>query len=532
MAREGNMVASGIGPSQWRWVRGVLLQIALLAACGLVARVTPATPNRQLLIVLDGLRPDYVTPSVMPNLHALGQRGVVFLSHHSVFPTVTRVNAASISTGTYPEIHGLMGNSVFFPQVDPRRFLDTGDRANLLKIEAAVHGKLLTTPTLGEILQLSGKRVLAVSSGSTGSSYLLNYKVAGGAILQSEYALPEPLYAEMLAKFGPVPPVATPNDARNRRAVDAFLQIGLPKIDPAITLMWINDPDETAHALGVGHPVTLEALKRVDAEIKRLQDGLAAAGLLDSYDIWITSDHGFSTSTPEANIGALTRPFEGALADGTPRLVTAGGAVYVRDHDRQAITELVKALQRTDGVGAIFTPAPAPGTLEGRVLGTLSFDAIRWTHERSADILFSPDWTDARNAYGFPGTTASGGVANHGSSSPFDVHNVLIAAGPDLKERTIVRAPSGNVDFAPTFLHLIGADIPRSMEGRVLEEALRGGPNPASLNVQPGRHTVKNASGSYSLTAFFSTVTSSRGSYRYFDSTKVERLPIARNAGR
>jgi predicted AlkP superfamily pyrophosphatase or phosphodiesterase len=49
-----------------------------------------------LLIVLDGLRPDYVTPSVMPNLHALGQRGVVFANHHSVFPTVTRVNASSI----------------------------------------------------------------------------------------------------------------------------------------------------------------------------------------------------------------------------------------------------------------------------------------------------------------------------------------------------------------------------------------------------------------------------------------------------
>ena len=28
--------------------------------------------DRHLLVVLDGLRPDYVTPEVMPNLHALG----------------------------------------------------------------------------------------------------------------------------------------------------------------------------------------------------------------------------------------------------------------------------------------------------------------------------------------------------------------------------------------------------------------------------------------------------------------------------
>ena len=54
--------------------------------------------HRHLLIVLDGLRPDYVTRELMPNLYALGQRGVVMNRHHAVYPTVTRVNASSIST--------------------------------------------------------------------------------------------------------------------------------------------------------------------------------------------------------------------------------------------------------------------------------------------------------------------------------------------------------------------------------------------------------------------------------------------------
>src|SRR5919204_3302122 len=125
--------------------------------------------RRHLLIVLDGLRPDYVTPDLMPNLHALGRRGVVFAKHHAVFPTVTRVNAASIVTGAYPSRHGLMGNSVYFPQVDPRRFLDTGDYDNLIRIDEATHHELLTAPTLSEILQPSGKRVLAAGAGSTGA---------------------------------------------------------------------------------------------------------------------------------------------------------------------------------------------------------------------------------------------------------------------------------------------------------------------------------------------------------------------------
>src|SRR5262245_16057745 len=484
------------------------------------AQVRPPGGSRQLLVVLDGLRPDYVTPGIMPNLYALGRRGVVFANHHSVFPTVTRVNASSISTGTYPASHGLLGNSVFFPDVDPRRFLDTSERENLLKIDAATSGSLLTTASLAEILQKGGRKVLVVSSGSSGSATLLNHRLAGGAIIHTEFSLPEALHAEGLAKFGEVPAVGTPNDASNRRAVDMFLQIGLPKIEPDVTLMWLSDPDETAHAHGIGHPVTLDALKRVDAELKRLQDGLAAAGLLDRYNIWVTSDHGFSTGTSGTNLAALLEPFAGTLPDGSPRIVGGAGAIYVRDKSADVVAGIVAALQRTETVGAIFTPASRSGSLDGRIAGTLSFDAIKWTHSRSADILFAPNWTDAKNAYGFAGTSMAGGVAGHGNSSPFDVHNVLMAAGPDLKQALTISTPSGNVDFAPTFLKLNGLEIPASMDGRVLEEGLRNGPDPKELKVRPLRHVVRTADGSYSSTAFFTTIESGQKTYRYLDYTK------------
>ena len=156
----------------------LLLALVSVAALALAAQTRPGgTPHRQLLVIFDGLRPDYVTPGVMPNLYALGQRGVVFANHHSVFPTVTRVNASSFSTGSYPERHGLLGNTVFFPQVDASRFLDTSDRENLVKIDAATGQHLLTNATLGETLQAAGKKMMVVSAGSTGSALLLNHKL-------------------------------------------------------------------------------------------------------------------------------------------------------------------------------------------------------------------------------------------------------------------------------------------------------------------------------------------------------------------
>jgi arylsulfatase A-like enzyme len=493
------------------------------AALLLMAQARPSIINRQLLIVLDGLRPDYVRAEIMPNLYALGQQGVIFQNHHAVYPTVTRVNASSIATGTYPARHGLMGNSVFFPAVDPNRFLDTSDRANLLKIDDSEKGRLQTTTTLGEILQRAGRKMLVVSSGSSGAAFLLNYRVAGGAILQNEFALPESLSAEMSAKLGANPAETTPNSAQNRRAVDAFLQIGLPRLDPSVTVMWISDPDTTAHQHGIGHPTTIDALKRIDGELKRVLDGLAAAGQLSRYNVWVTSDHGFSTGSPGANLAALLKPFAGTLPDGSPRIVSGGGAIYVRDHNRDAIAGIVTALQKTSGIGAIFTPAASPGSMDGRLPGTISFDAIRWNHARSADILYSPDWTDQKNQYGFPGITRGGGTAGHGSTSVWDVHNVLVAAGPDLKQKTIVSTPSANVDFAPTFLRLAGIQLPDAIDGRVLEEALRGGPAPETVKVVPNEHTVKATDGAYTLTGYFSTVESGRKTYQYFNYTKVGR---------
>src|SRR5215212_5084943 len=96
------------------------IALAALAALGIGQSDGP--PRRtQLVIVVDGLRPDYITPELMPRLGALGRRGIVFNAHHSVVPTVTRVNASTMVTGTYPETHGLLGNTVYIAAANATR---------------------------------------------------------------------------------------------------------------------------------------------------------------------------------------------------------------------------------------------------------------------------------------------------------------------------------------------------------------------------------------------------------------------------
>jgi arylsulfatase A-like enzyme len=313
--------------------------------------------------------------------------------------------------------------------------------------------------------------------------------------------------------------------------------------------MWLSDPDTTAHALGMGHPTTLEALRRVDREVANIQNGLRTAGLLDRYNIWVTSDHGFATYTGAADVRARLKPFAGIVngetaiyvRDGAvrPKPDTTGGGVAagsvtgssvtpggvrLQADRRQVVAQIVSALQKTPGIGAIFTRGAKTGALLGSVEGTLSFDAARWSHARSGDILYSPDWTDGKNTHGIAGTSASNGVAGHGSSSPFEIHNTLIAAGPDIRQAATVSIPTGNVDFAPTFLHMLGLAVPPTMQGRPMLEALRTTTGSrATPTVRQIQQTASTADGSYSQTAYFSIVRVDKTEYRYLDYTRVVR---------
>lgn len=122
------------------------------------AQKSDVTTLRTVIIFFDGLRPDYITPEQMPNLYSFSKRGCYGAQHHSVFPTVTRVNASSYSTGSYPATHGLMGNTVYFPKVDRTKGLNTGEASEMFKVVETTNGHLLTAVSLGEILKANGKR--------------------------------------------------------------------------------------------------------------------------------------------------------------------------------------------------------------------------------------------------------------------------------------------------------------------------------------------------------------------------------------
>ncbi len=94
-------------------------------------RTVPSSGKRILIVAFDALRPDMVTPELMPNLCAFAEAGVRFSHARATFPTETRVNQAALVTGCYPSRHGIVGNRFMDPVASPGKLFNTGDETEL-----------------------------------------------------------------------------------------------------------------------------------------------------------------------------------------------------------------------------------------------------------------------------------------------------------------------------------------------------------------------------------------------------------------
>ncbi|MCF0054070.1 alkaline phosphatase family protein [Dyadobacter sp. LJ53] len=482
---------------------------------------TPAlvSKNKTLIVFFDGLRPDYITSGQMPNLFAFRQKASVGKHHHSVFPTVTRVNSASYATGSYPGTHGILGNAVYFPEVSKNKSIGTSYN-DLTKVMGAISEPLLSAVTLGEVLQAAGERMMVFSSGTTGQAFLQNYKVSGGAVINPGLILPDSIKAKVLTDLGEVSKEGSEDQNRHKWVTDALLKYSVNSKAPLVSAIWFSDPDGAAHEHGIGSDEAVSAIKFVDAQFGRILEAIESRGLREQYNIIISTDHGFVTHNGNQELSDFLIK-EGLKKDKESEdVILAEGSIYVKDHDQEMIEKIVTALHKQAWVGAVFTKARSKGSLKGWVEGTFSFDAAHLNHKRAGDILVAPNWNDDKNTKGFAGTDFSTGVAGHGGSSPYEIHIELMAAGPDFKKLTDTDLPTSNVDIAPTILGIYGLPVPPQMDGRIIHEILKKPGDSVGKVVQETLVSeVTYPWGIYKLTLYMSVL----GKYRYFTFSKTER---------
>src|SRR5205814_1064591 len=97
----------------------LLTELVLLAP--VFANGSQKSDRKVVVIVWDGMRPDFIDGTNTPTLFKLAHEGVTFTRHHSTYLSATEVNGTAIATGNYPGHSGLIGNAEYRPLLGARK---------------------------------------------------------------------------------------------------------------------------------------------------------------------------------------------------------------------------------------------------------------------------------------------------------------------------------------------------------------------------------------------------------------------------
>src|SRR5262249_28601306 len=120
--------------------------------------------HRVVLVVWDGMRPDFVRSDTTPVLTELAQSGVTFKNHHPVYLSTTEVNGTALATGMYPGRSGIIGNEEFRPQILRNGLIHTESLDAVRAGDKLSTNRYLAAPTVPEMLHAKGLRTAVAGS--------------------------------------------------------------------------------------------------------------------------------------------------------------------------------------------------------------------------------------------------------------------------------------------------------------------------------------------------------------------------------
>ncbi|HCQ65515.1 MAG TPA: nucleotide pyrophosphatase [Rhodobacteraceae bacterium] len=429
--------------------------------------------DKVVIVVFDGLRPDMIAGR-MPTLAAFLGDNLWFGNARSVFPSLTRVCSASVSTGAWPGRHGIVNNEFHLNGDLGGPVVDTAGLDHLVAL-AERTGAIVTADSLGQRLAAAGRSMMAIHCGSAGSGLLVNHAVRDVgqrtfSIHGAEATLTPEIVAEVLATCGPLPAQDVPKLDVVAYTGRVATEVALAQDQADVTLVWLPEPDTSFHFCGIHSEGANQAMAAADAAFAEIL-GAVADGAHGSHTAVIAmSDHGQIATSALIDLTGLLRAdgFRAGEAPGgdTDILITGGNMGELRPiaPDRGLIADLGHWLMQQGEIGMVFADPEM-------VAGALPLSAVHQTHVRSAPISYVMRSDGTPGPGGIPGIGVyTGGVplggGMHGGLNRYEMNITLGVGTPAGRRGEIDDAPASLIDIAPTVLSLFGMD--GDTDGRVL----------------------------------------------------------------
>jgi hypothetical protein len=251
--------------------------------------------HRAVVVILDGLRRDFVDAVRIPRLAGFAAQAETFPGFRTAFPSTTRAVSASFATGCHPARHSLQGNAVALLENGALVPHDVG-RPDFLAYKRGVTGQALAVPTLAELVATHGGAILFNN-------------VSPGAANAHDPDAHGHLYHRVVSRGLGGAPVTDPlrvtlDAAGDRVMTKRFIAEALPR-RPALAVLWLGEPDHIQRESALGSLEQLGVLRDADRNAGTVIDAVARQRA-DGNDVplIIGSDHGHETVSGSVDVEA------------------------------------------------------------------------------------------------------------------------------------------------------------------------------------------------------------------------------------
>lgn len=407
-----------------------------------------------------------------PNFQKYLAGGAGIRQVRSVYPTITYPCHATMSTGVYPDKHGVTGNLEFHPgQAENLPWL-WDYKYNLWKTDIFTEAKK------------AGYRTAAVFWPVTGNHPAIDYLIDEYWI-QSPIDTPREAFARMGSSEEMIR-IVEKNTGDVRRPlhpqldtfiVDCACDI-IRQYRPDVLFLHPADVDWARHQYGLFNDQVKKTVENTDQYIGKIMKAVEDAGILEETNLVLVSDHGQREIQKIVNINVLLADHgliqldqDGKFKDWDAWCLSGGmsAKVYLKNpSDPELYDRVYKVLnhlaeEKTNGIEQVFTRDEVKERehLDGDFSFILEADLLTSFGDTFRGPLIT---TFETSDYRY-------GHATHGYLPEKGVQPVFWAKGPDFRENVILEH-AGLVDEAPTLAKLLGVELPHS-DGRCLTELLR-----------------------------------------------------------
>ena len=397
-----------------------------------------------VLFIFDGLGPSIVRGAKMPNLARMASQGAHTLDMMPVFPSLSMPNHFALSTGCYPEHHGVVSN-------------------HFLEPERGVYDHR------GDADWLLGCQPLHVVAEGQGVRAAVFGHVAGASSSKGKLAtVAEP--------FEEPPPSAA---AQADRIIEQ-LQQPLERRTRLITA-YVTEPDEAGHKYGPSAPETIAMAEAIDVQIGRVMAEVEKTWDTEPTTLIVTSDHGMVDAAQRVSVERMLHKA------GIGATVLAEGSLAHVYLDRASDKAAAHAALSTYAFVDVIDPQHAPPHLHiTGAAGARYGDLIVSLHQGAwtVDSAFFPWYLRWSNWVGdaIAPSTRFKGMHGYDPEVVPDVRAIFYAFGSAIAPIAIPNMRT--IDVHPTVALLLGIQPGTPVDGEAHAEIVRAPAPPTAPEVE------------------------------------------------